>query len=122
MRTEEAMVRKRNLGDMLIQSLTQAIAYEKGDLVLPTHTRELTLPEARIDTPPRYNNDEIRAIRLKLGYSQPVFAKMLNVSVQSVRAWEQGTRVPDGASWRLLELAEESSEALTAKVHYVAAD
>ena len=116
------MARKQNLGDLLIQSLTEAIAYEKGELTLPTRTRELTLPEARVDAPPRYNNDRIRAARLKLGYSQPVFAKMLNVSVQTVRAWEQGTRVPDGPTRRLLELAEETPEALTSKVHCLAAD
>lgn len=111
------MARSRNLGDLLIQSLNDAIAFEKGDLEARTRTRELTLPEVKVDAPPHYTNDRIRSTRLKLGYSQSVFAKTLNVSVQTVRAWEQGTRVPDGPTRRLLELAEEAPEVLTRKVH-----
>lgn len=36
--------------------------------------------------------------------SQPVFASLLNVKAATVRAWEQGQRVPDGAPARLLEI------------------
>lgn len=38
--------------------------------------------------------------------SQAVFAKTLNVSGSTVRAWEQSKRSPEGPSLRLLELAE----------------
>lgn len=34
-----------------------------------------------------------------------VFANLLNGSVASVRSWEQGWRVPDGASQRLIAIA-----------------
>jgi putative transcriptional regulator len=87
-----------------------------------TRTRELTLPEVRVDAPPRYTSMRIRSTRMKLGYSQPVFAKTLNVSVQTVRAWEQGTRTPDGPTRRLLELAEEVPEVFARKVHPLVAD
>lgn len=79
--------------------------------------RELTAREAKVDQSPRYDNERIRATRLKLGYSQPIFAKALNVTTQTVKAWEQGARVPDGPTRRLLEVAEEASEILRRKVH-----
>ena len=115
------MARKQNLGDLLIQSLGDAIAFEKGELEAPTRVRELTAREARVDAPPRYDNERIRITRLKLGYSQLIFAKALNVSAQTVKAWEQGTRVPDGPSLRLLEVAEEAPEILRRRVHPLAA-
>ena len=48
----------------------------------------------------------ISEIRASVGLSQVVFAKALNVSPDTIRGWEQGKREPDGASLRLLELAE----------------
>ncbi len=34
----------------------------------------------------------------------------LNVSAETVRAWEQGKREPDGAALRLLQIAEQHPE------------
>lgn len=56
--------------------------------------------------------DRIRSIRRRLDVSQREFAEILNVSVGTVRAWEQGLRTPDGASRRLLEIAERQPDAL----------
>lgn len=111
------MPRTQNLGDLLIRSLGEAIAFEKGELEARVRVRELTAREANVDAPPRYDNERIRTTRQKLGYSQAVFARALNVSTQTVRAWEQGTRVPDGPTRRLLEIAEEAPEVLQRKVH-----
>jgi DNA-binding transcriptional regulator YiaG len=55
---------------------------------------------------------DIRGIRNRLGASQERFARALNVSVSSVRAWEQGLRQPDGPTVRLLELADRHPEIL----------
>ncbi|MBA2277653.1 MAG: helix-turn-helix domain-containing protein [Chloroflexia bacterium] len=52
--------------------------------------------------------EEIRAVRDSLGMSQPVFASVLSVSVQAVRAWEQGHRRPNGAALRLMEILREN--------------
>jgi DNA-binding transcriptional regulator YiaG len=41
---------------------------------------------------------------------------MLNVSSSTVQAWEQGVRAPDGASLRLLEIAENHPGALLESV------
>ncbi len=40
-----------------------------------------------------------------LGVSQSIFARLLNVALQTVHAWEQGTRKPTGSALRLLNLA-----------------
>ncbi len=52
----------------------------------------------------------------ELRLSQPVFAKLLNVSPETVKAWEQGKRVPEGAAVRLLEVAEDHPEVLRPKL------
>jgi len=111
------MAKKKTLGDLLMQSLEDAVAFDNGRLEARTRTVEVTARDARVDEPPRYTSSRIRAVREKLALSQQVFARALNVSPQTVRAWEQGSRVPDGPTRRLLEIAEESPEILTRKVH-----
>lgn len=46
--------------------------------------------------------DEIKAIRVKAGVSQSVFAHYLNVSPGVVSQWERGEKHPAGASLKLL--------------------
>lgn len=41
-----------------------------------------------------------------------LFAQLLNVNVSAVRGWEQGIRSPNGASQRLLGIAEREPEVL----------
>jgi putative transcriptional regulator len=48
--------------------------------------------------------------------SQPVFAAALNVSPDTIRAWEQGKRAPDGPTLRLLQVAEQHPEVLLDKL------
>ena len=50
--------------------------------------------------------EEIQNIRSSLRLSQSVFAKLLNVSLSSVRQWEQGIRRPSGSTMVLLELLQ----------------
>lgn len=45
---------------------------------------------------------EVVAARAVLGVSQALFAKILGVSAQSVRAWEQGAKPPSGVARRLI--------------------
>lgn len=44
----------------------------------------------------------IKALRSKLGLSQPKFARLLNVDVGTLRNWEQGRREPTGPARALL--------------------
>ena len=56
------------------------------------------------------NSMQIKKIREKTHLSQTVFAELLNVSPSSVRQWEQGKRVPTGATKVLLELLDHHEE------------
>ena len=55
---------------------------------------------------------EIKNIRKNIKVSQSVFAKLLNVSVSSIRQWEQGNRKPSGSTVILLELLQKNPELL----------
>ncbi len=63
------------------------------------------------DAPATISPEEIVHIRKNvLGVSQHLFAKILNVALQTVHAWEQGTRRPSGSALRLLKLTERNPE------------
>jgi putative transcriptional regulator len=47
---------------------------------------------------------EIRALRLRQGASQAVFARYLNVTTGLVSQWERGEKRPQGPSLKLLAL------------------
>ncbi len=83
--------------------LREGIAHFRGEIELKT--MYLTLP----DPPPAYDAERIRTLRTGLGFSQPYFSRLLNVSPKTVQSWEQGTRLPNQASARLLQLIENPS-------------
>ncbi|MGI4788538.1 MAG: helix-turn-helix domain-containing protein [Janthinobacterium lividum] len=80
--------------------LLEGIAHFRGEIELRTTT--LSVPEP----PPLYTAESVRALRTGLGFSQPYFSRLLNVSPKTVQSWEQGTRSPSQASARLLQLIE----------------
>ena len=47
---------------------------------------------------------DIRALRLREGASQAVFARYLNVTTGLISQWERGEKHPQGASLKLLSL------------------
>lgn len=101
-----------------IKGLRECLAYERGELTgVRTKTVTRMGRAVQVDAPPEYSADEIAGIRKGLAQSQQVFARTLAVSPQTVRAWEQGARRPDGAARRLLQIAAERPEVFTSKVH-----
>ncbi len=70
----------------------------------------LTARVAEASPAPTYTSARIARMRDRLGLSQAVFAMVLNVSIETVRAWEQGKREPDGSALRLLQIAEQHPE------------
>lgn len=52
-----------------------------------------------------------RKVRKKLGLNQKEFARRIHVSVETVRNWEQGKRVPTGAAQALLRVLDKAPEA-----------
>ncbi len=115
-RPEPLEVTDENFGAVLIAGLKEAIAFERGELPARVRVRHRTPIDVTIHAPPTYDAPRVRAVRQRLALSQEMFARALNVSDQTVRAWEQGLRPPSGPSLRLLELAEEYPAALLAKI------
>jgi putative transcriptional regulator len=60
------------------------------------------------------NPKEIRALRLREGASQAVFARYLNVTTGLVSQWERGEKHPQGASLKLLVLVARNGLAAVA--------
>ena len=69
-----------------------------------------------VQPPRQYEGAGIQRIREQPGLSQSVFAQVLNASAETVKAWEQGKRQPDGMALALLEIAEAHPEALMSRV------
>lgn len=55
-----------------------------------------------------YNAVDIRSLRKSVKVSQSAFARMLGVSVGTVRNWEQGRRTPRGPAMALLRVFEDN--------------
>lgn len=87
------------------ESLEDAPAFEQG---ARTDLRVTELPAPPRKLGPR----DIRAIRRSLKASQVLFARFLNVSANTIRSWEQGTRRPQGADLKLLAIARTNPKAL----------
>src|SRR5262245_7044934 len=89
---------KRKVFEELKQALSDSLAYERGEVV-DLRTTEIPAPAKRM-TPA-----QIKQIRLALHASQIKFAKLINVSANTVESWEQGVRQPRDAALKLLTIA-----------------
>ena len=91
--------KKSQLGEALIESLTDAVAHERGEITLKTVERELAPPA------PEFSRAQIKRLRTEiLHFTQLEFASLLNVDIGTIRHWEQGLRKPSGSVYRLLEI------------------
>jgi putative transcriptional regulator len=93
------------LGDDILKSLNEAIAYAKGD------TDKAVAHEIDVETP------DIRAVRAKLEMSQPEFAATFGFNLHTLRGWEQGRRRPDRATSILLRVIENDPESVVRAIH-----
>jgi putative transcriptional regulator len=64
--------------------LEEAVAFAKG---------EADARKYRVHVP---REIDVRAIRTKLGMTQKAFAEQFGFSVNTLRHWEQGKRIPEG--------------------------
>lgn len=112
------MSTKRNLGGELIEALDQVRDLErgKGRGAARVHRVPRTARESDVPPAPPYSHRRVSKLRARLALSQPIFAAALNVSPETVRAWEQGKRHPDGAALRLLQLTEQRPALLLSMV------
>lgn len=89
----------------LMQSLDQALRYSRGEQI---NARTTVLPAP----PAPMTREEIIKLREQFNCSQTIFARLLNVSVKTLQAWEQGLRVPSDAALKLLNVARNHPDAL----------
>lgn len=97
--------KKIRIFDELQESVQGALAFERGESV---DLRVTEFPSA----PQRMRPKDIRKLRESLNASQVLFARFLNVSPNTIRSWEQGTRRPQGADLKLLSIAKKNPQAL----------
>jgi DNA-binding transcriptional regulator YiaG len=120
---EAFLARFPDIPGAVTHGATRAEAAAMGDeVIVAWHTAmkdagrpippPLSLRRVRVAPPGANDGDRVREIRRRLNVSQRVFADPLNVNVQTIRSWEQGWRDPDGASLRLLEIADRSPSGL----------
>src|SRR5579883_3165799 len=103
---EEGVMSKEAFSE-LEESLNQALGYEKGE------RKGFRVTEKKIPLAPKPRSKAvITKLRQSFNCSQSVFAKLLNVSVKTVQAWEQGVRKPSDAALKLLAIAEKHPETL----------
>ena len=55
-----------------------------------------------------------RRVRKRLGLSQAEFSNRIDVSIDTIRNWEQGKRCPTGAAKALLKILDKAPEAALA--------
>ncbi len=96
----------KNDFEELIGGVKEVIAHIEGKQTL--RKTVIAVP----GEPPAYTAEEVRKLRETLRLSQGLFAKVLNVSVNTVRKWEQDERHPSGPSARLLQIAQTHPEYL----------
>lgn len=89
----------------LMQSLNQAVQYSQGE--------QISVRTTKLPTPPEpMSKKDIIELRERLNCSQAVFAHLLNVSIKTLQAWEQGARTPSDVALKLLTIAKHHPEAL----------
>jgi len=88
--------------------LEQAIEHAEGKKLLTVH-------HVRVPEPPKPMTPVqiARLRREKIGVSQAVFAKLLNSSVKTIHAWEQGRTMPSGCALRFLEIVDQHPEVVS---------
>ena len=86
--------------DKLVESVREADRIRRG--------------EAKASRETEFAAVDVKAIRARQGKSQAEFARMIGVSVATLRNWEQGRRRPEGPARALLKVAAANPEAVAA--------
>jgi|SRR5271166_2000005 len=88
------------IGQSMIRGLEQALAIANGTAKKSTYVVHIP---AEID---------VRAIRGRLGLTQQEFAIRFGFSVNTLRHWEQGRRVPEGPTRAYLMVIDREPQAV----------
>lgn len=93
--------------ERVLRGFKQAAAHAQGKDV-GARVTTIQMPAS----PRARSGKQIAALRHRLKQSQSGFARLLNVSVRTVQAWEQEARTPSDAALKLIAVAEKHPEAL----------
>jgi putative transcriptional regulator len=88
------------IGESILRGLEEAIAFADG-------TADLSLYRVHIPA-----EIDVRAIRGRLGLTQQEFAFRFGFSINTLRHWEQGRRVPEGPTRAYLLVIDREPEAV----------
>jgi putative transcriptional regulator len=91
-----------NLFSDLKESLEDAVEFEKGNKKSAARVR--TVATLNVKEPKEWSPRQIQKLRRELNLTQALFADLLGVSSDSVKAWEQGRTTPMRSTLRLLDL------------------
>ena len=86
------------VGESIIKGMEEALAFAKGKKT-----------DAVVHIPEEI---DVQRIRKKLKMSQKVFADYFGVNLRTVQDWEQGRRVPTGASRNFLFVIDQEPDAV----------
>lgn len=90
----------KEVADSIRRGLEQALAFAEG---------KADLRKYRVHIP---HEIDVRRIRTKLGMTQEKFASEFGFSVNTLRHWEQGTRVPEGPARAYLRVIDHAPKAV----------
>jgi putative transcriptional regulator len=88
------------VGEGIIRGLEQALAFAEGAADMSLY---------RVHIPPEI---DVRAIRGRLGLTQQEFAFRFGFSINTLRHWEQGRRVPEGPTRAYLLVIDREPQAV----------
>ncbi len=87
-------------GARIVSAFEEAIEAMRGK---ETAERRLTVRTYHVEfVRPVYGPDDVRRVRNLLGMSQVVFARFLGVEANTIRSWEQGSRLPSAIARRFM--------------------
>lgn len=112
--------RSQDMGKMfnlLKEGLEEAIKYEQG------FSKKVRIKKIRIDAvevpkqPKEYQAKDILELRKKMNCSQSLMAAYMNVSPNTIQAWEQGVRRPSHSALRLIEIMDKGPTFLASLIN-----
>ena len=84
----------------ILRGAREALAFVKG---------ETDVKKYRVHIP---HEIDVKRVRKKLGMTQSEFAKEFGFSVDTLRHWEQGRRMPDGPARAYLKVIDHAPKAV----------
>ena len=91
----------------MVSKLTRSLRADLAALQQAGAVSKVTLREFDALRPPAvraFSATDIRRLRERLRFSQPVFAHLLHTTASTVRTWEQGDTRPTGPALKLLNV------------------